>query len=244
MWELVSMWRNPKMVALAALTAGLYAALLMPLADLQALNGTVDLGRVGIAVPLVFSVLFGPAAAWGAAFGNLIRDALGSQVTAASIFGFVGNFMVGYVPYKMWRLLSADEPNVKMPRKMLTYLAASVFACVVCGLVIGLGVYWVWSIPFAEITATVMWTNSMWAVVAGSFLFLAVYGYVQKRKWQYTNILKIHTDAGKTGNLPKIAVLIMVASILACVAAGVLFDFGPVALLPFVAVMIVASAFT
>jgi len=38
------------------------------------------------------SFLFGPAAAFGAAFGNLIADMLGGMLGIGSLFGFVGNF--------------------------------------------------------------------------------------------------------------------------------------------------------
>ncbi len=182
MWDIIAMWRKPKMVALAALIAVLYAAVLIPLGGFQAFNGSVDLGRVGIVVPLVSSVLFGPAAAWGAAFGNVIRDLAGSQLNAASVHGFVANFLVGYMPYLLWTALKANSPRVKMPRKIATFLAASVLACILCAATIGIGVYLLYSVPFPRIFSAVFLTNSFWAVAVGPFLFVATYGCVRKRQ--------------------------------------------------------------
>jgi energy-coupling factor transport system substrate-specific component len=60
----------------------------------------------------VFSILFGPAAAWGSAFGNLIGDFFGT-LGLGSIFGFVGNFLYAYIPYRLWGVhrLSPKDPS-------------------------------------------------------------------------------------------------------------------------------------
>ena len=68
MWDLISMWKNPKMIAFTMLTAVLYAALIFPFQQFTIFGGHADFGRVGIGIPVAFSFLFGPAAAWGAAY--------------------------------------------------------------------------------------------------------------------------------------------------------------------------------
>jgi len=90
--ELVTMWRHTKMVVLVALTAAVYAAILIPFKGIPLIPGITEVRPANV-VPVVFSLLFGPAAAWGSAIGNLIGDLLvpwgraassGSSVTSSS----------------------------------------------------------------------------------------------------------------------------------------------------------------
>src|SRR3989449_7824923 len=72
--DLVGVWRDTRLIVLVAQTAAVYAAILIPFkVGIPIIPGFVEL-RPANAVPIVASLLFGPAAAWGAAFGNLIGD--------------------------------------------------------------------------------------------------------------------------------------------------------------------------
>ena len=71
MFDIFSMWKRPKMVKYVLLTAGLYFAALYPFQALTFFEGYADFGRVGVGIPIAFSFFFGPAAAWGAAIGNI-----------------------------------------------------------------------------------------------------------------------------------------------------------------------------
>src|SRR5512147_558886 len=102
MRDLVAMWKSPKMISLTLFIALLYVAMLFPFQGLTALGGYADFGRAGVGILIAFSFLFGPAAAWGAAIGNAVLDIAVLHVDAASFFGFVGNLLLGYVPYKLW----------------------------------------------------------------------------------------------------------------------------------------------
>lgn len=104
MREVFTMWRHTKMVVLVALTAAVYAAILIPLKGIPLIPGITELRPANV-VPVVFSLLFGPAAAWGSAFGNLIGDFFGT-LGLGSLFGFVGNFFYGLIPYKLWNVSS------------------------------------------------------------------------------------------------------------------------------------------
>ena len=66
MREAVAMWRNTRLVVLTAVSASLYAAILIPFKVLPLIPGVTEL-RPANAVPVVCSFLFGPAGAWGAA---------------------------------------------------------------------------------------------------------------------------------------------------------------------------------
>src|SRR4030065_1816226 len=95
MREVVTMWRHTKMVVLVALTAAVYAAILIPLKGIPLIPGFTEL-RPANAVPVVFSLLFGPAGAWGSAFGNLIGDFFGA-LGPGSIGGVGGGLVFGVV---------------------------------------------------------------------------------------------------------------------------------------------------
>src|SRR5713101_456911 len=71
--ELRLMWRNTRMVVLCAISAALYAAVLVPFKAVPFIPGVTEL-RPANAIPIVCSFLFGPAAAWGSAIGNMIGD--------------------------------------------------------------------------------------------------------------------------------------------------------------------------
>lgn len=160
MLELVSMWKNPKMIAFTALTAGLYAALIFPFQQFTFFEGNADFLRVGMGIPVSFSMFFGPAAAWGTAIGNLIYDASTASLSTASIFGFVGNFMVGLIPYKLWGILTTEKPDLKTAKKLALFVGLSFLACVVCGIVVASGLYWLGIAPFMPTVAVIALTDA------------------------------------------------------------------------------------
>src|SRR5215470_17013513 len=104
MGELFRMWSNTRMVVLTAISAALYAAILIPFKVVPLIPGITEF-RPANAIPVVCSFLFGPAAAWGSAFGNLIGD----------FFGFLGNLCYGLVPYLVWEAVTDASP---VPRSL------------------------------------------------------------------------------------------------------------------------------
>src|SRR5258707_13873332 len=100
MSELSLMWRNTRMVVLCAISAALYAAVLVPFKVVPLIPGVTEL-RPANAIPIVCSFLFGPAAAWGSAIGNMIGDFFGG-VSAGDNFRFFGNLSFGRVSEKWW----------------------------------------------------------------------------------------------------------------------------------------------
>lgn len=98
--ELIVVWKKPKMVKTIALTALIYAAIIIPIKGITFIPYVGNM-RPGAFVPVLAGFIFGPAGAWGAAFGNLIGDLFGT-FNLESIFGFAGNLMLAYLPYKIW----------------------------------------------------------------------------------------------------------------------------------------------
>ncbi len=157
MRELVTMWKDVRMVALADVIAPLYAVGLLPFSNLVLVKGFTTV-RPGNALPVVFALMFGPAAAWGSAFGNLFSDVFGGTLSMASAFGFVANFFTALAAYKLWgnlgRLSSGEEPTMRSPRQLLEYAVVAFVAAVgisvvaVAWLLAGIGIsVWVHGVP-------------------------------------------------------------------------------------------------
>jgi hypothetical protein len=127
MLDLISMWKNPKMIIYFALTAVIY-----PFQQFTVFAGHADYLRVRMGIPMAFSFLFGPAAALGTAVGNLIYDASTNGIRWISLFGFIGNFLIAYLPYKLWNAITAQKPDVRNIKKIALFVGITFVAC--CGL--------------------------------------------------------------------------------------------------------------
>ena len=112
MKEMFTMWRHTNMVVLTALSAAIYAALLIPFQSIPIIPGHASL-RVADIVPMALAILFGPAGAWGSAIGNLIGDFFGT-LSPGAIGGFVSQLVGGMITYKLWGALGALRNDVEI----------------------------------------------------------------------------------------------------------------------------------
>lgn len=192
MREVITMWRHTKMVVLVALTAGVYAAILVPLKAIPLIPGITEIRPANV-IPVVFSLLFGPAAAWGAAFGNLIGDFFGT-LGLGSIFGFVGNFFYGLVAYKLWGkmgLLSSHQPlDSRSGRSVLEYLLLALLASAVCAAFIAWGLELVGLVPFGVVGPIILLNNFLAAAVLGPFLLWLLYPRAKRWDILWTEIME------------------------------------------------------
>lgn len=177
MREIVSMWANTRMVVLAALTAALYAALLIPFKPIPIIPGFTEL-RPAVAVPLVFGYLFGPAGAWGSGLGNVIGDFFGGTLSLGSLFGFAGNFLFALVPYKLLGPVAAGAGATPSPapawRRTALFAAASVPASAACAATIAWGVDLLGLVPFAALGAVIFANNLLVGLTLGPVLLRLV----------------------------------------------------------------------
>lgn len=215
MKEVFKMWKSTKMVVLVALCAGLYAALLIPFKAIVLIPGITEV-RPASALPIVFGLLFGPAGAWGSAIGNLIGDFFGS-LGIGSIFGFFGNFMFAYVPYKIWQNLGIvikedTEPNLKSGRKVVAYIVAALGGALSCALIIGWGLELLGMVPFAALAAIIAMNNSVPSIILGIPLLLVLYPRIKKWDLLWTDIIP-EEDLPQTGGRARIGSIIMVLGI-------------------------------
>ena len=134
------MWGNTRMVVLTAICAALYAAILIPFKVVPLIPGITEF-RPANAIPVVCSFLFGPAAAWGSALGNLIGDFFGG-LGPGDLFGFVGNLLYGLVPYLVWEAVTERPPTISSGGSVMVGLICVItLAATLCASVIGWGLH-------------------------------------------------------------------------------------------------------
>jgi len=244
------MWRNTRMVVLTALCASVYAAVLIPFMIVPLIPGVAHF-RPANALPVVCSFLFGPAAAWGAAMGNLIGDFF-SGIGPGDLFGFVANFLYGVIPYRMWRAWRPDERLPAAPREWAFFFLTITTACLVCAVVVGFGLELLGFVPFAVLANVLVLNNLATTAVLAPLLLRVLYPRVSRARLRYTDVLGPPRPIPARTRALGIALLVT-GSVLAFVAGNVvsggwlppeaLFDLSSrgrlaIAVLPFLAMAI------
>jgi energy-coupling factor transport system substrate-specific component len=250
MKEVFTMWRHTQMVVLVALSAAIYAAVLIPFKGFPIIPGAVELRPANV-FPVVFGLLFGPAGAWGAAIGNLIGDFFGT-LSPGSIGGFVGNFFLGLLPYKMWstffRRDENMETNVDSGKKFAVYIAVAAVASMACAVIIAWWVAVLGIFPFLATLVLIVSNNAIMAMVLGPVLLLALYPRVKQWGLLWTEIM--NPEEVSASRLQKVGNVLVWVGSLGGVAAGIILSLTGVAsdvgiglaLIPFL-ILIIAGAF-
>jgi len=192
MRELFTMWRSTKMVVLAALTAAIYAAILIPFKGIPIIPGITEI-RPAIVVPITFGLLFGPAGAWGSGFGNVIGDLFGGTISLGSIFGFLGNFCFALTTYKVWGnmgpLSAHREVRLDSFRTAAEFVLVAILASAVCALVVAWGVDLLKMLPFTALGAIIFANNAVGGAVLGPVLLRLIQPRVAAWHLLWTDIM-------------------------------------------------------
>lgn len=188
MTDLGLVWRNTRMVVLSAICASLYAAVLIPFKVIPLIPGVTEV-RPANAIPVVCSFLFGPAAGWGAAIGNLIGDFFGG-VGPGDLFGFLGNLAYGYIPYKAWQLVAAEQsPLVTSPMLALKFIFVCLLASAFCADIVGWGENLMALRPFALLGNVIVFNNMLAALALAPFMLAALYPRVKAGRLLYSDVM-------------------------------------------------------
>jgi len=163
MKEVIRMWQQTKLVVLVAIAAGLYAALLIPFKLFQIIPGITEI-RPASCIPIICSLFFGPAAAWGSAIGNLIGDFAG-QFGPGSIPGFIGNFVYAFLPYRIWKkykkTISKEVKNLNDIFFLIFIIFVSSSAC---SSIISWGLQLI-GLPFASLAGIIFLNNFISGII-------------------------------------------------------------------------------
>jgi energy-coupling factor transport system substrate-specific component len=186
--ELLAMWSNTRMVVFVAMSASLYAAILIPFKVIPLIPGITEV-RPANAVPVVCSFLFGPAAGWGAAIGNAIGDTFGG-LGPGDAFGLLGNFLYGIAPYRVWRALGGGRPVPRGAADWARY-AVSVFAgAAACALVVGWGLNLLGFVPFPVLGNVVLLNNLIAAGILSPLVLSQVYPRVERAQLLFGDVIE------------------------------------------------------
>ena len=187
MKELIRCWQHTRMVVLIALCAALYVAVLLPFKIVSIVPGITEI-RPGAALPVFFSIFFGPAAAWGAAFGNTIGDVLGGTIGPGTIPGFFGNFLYGFVPYRILRAFSGSRESLFSVKGGSILIFAVILASALCALPIALGVDLI-GFPFDLVVHTIFLNNVLVCLVLVPLLMKALGKRIRGMKLTYEQVM-------------------------------------------------------
>lgn len=238
------MWRYSTMVVLTVLTAATFAAILIPFKGVPLIPGYTELRPANV-IPLVFGLLFGPAGAWGAALGNLIGDFFGT-LGIGSFFGFWGNFLAAYLPYKMWQ----GAPLHLRKGHLLRFFLAVVLGASGCALAIGFGVEAFKLLPFSIIAVAVLLNNALIVFLLAPLLLKLLEPRVSRWDLYWRELMDPEDCA--PGPAPRLGLVLVWLGAAGGILAGLGASWGlvvlagmpslPVLLAPFMAILILGCA--
>jgi energy-coupling factor transport system substrate-specific component len=207
--ELRAMWHNTRMVVLCVLSAALYAAVLIPFKVLPLIPGVTEV-RPGNAIPVVCSFLFGPAAAWGSAIGNMIGDFFGG-VGPGDVFGFFANLVYGYIPYKLWTIITpGDQGPTNFSAGTITkYTACCLAASILCADLVGWGDNMLSLRPFWILGNVIIFNNMVASIVLAPLILVAVYPRVRAGHLLYRDVMPELRERAKPVRLAGAIMLIL-----------------------------------
>jgi energy-coupling factor transport system substrate-specific component len=179
------MWKNTRMIILVAVCAAIYGAALIAFKTAIPLIPGITEVRVANIFPMVFGMLFGPAGAWGTGIGNLIGDIFGGTLGPTSIPGFLGNFLLGYLPYTMWTTFFpfAERSREWRPerwRSWVNYILIAFISSAACAVVVSIAVDALGIVPYAILTKIITFNDTI-ASWIGVLLFISVYGVTRQQ---------------------------------------------------------------
>lgn len=246
--SLFTLWRSTRLVVLVSVVAAIHAAAVIPFKPIVILPGVTEL-RPGMVFPIVFSLLFGPAAAWGTAIGNTISDLFGS-LGPGTLFGFLGNLVYGYLPWRIWETFRASEPRLRSVGDWLVYILAVGSASAACALIIGWGIHILGLFPFVTTAGIILGNNLIVGLVLGPPFLLAIYPRVARMNLLYADIAgPQHPVSPAARTLSRVAALAGAAAALGGIGAGYLTAVAAgtdaaitAAVTPFVLVVLLAAA--
>lgn len=212
--ETITMWKYTKMNVLVAITAAVYAGLMIPFKPIQIIPGFAEL-RPAVVIPITFGILFGPAAAWGSAIGNIIGDFFGTP-GMGSIPGAIGNFFFPLVCYKLFPIDILKKAKGTLGFNLPIIMRIEIAVILASGAVaftIAWGLEVLRLYPFGFFAAFVFLNNVILSFILVPILLFILFPRVQKWELLWTDILENEfTSNPKWAILGKILITVGVIS--------------------------------
>lgn len=218
MREIIACWQHTRMIVLIGLCAALYAAVFFMFSWIPIIPGLTQF-RPAASLPIVFSVFFGPVAAWGAAFGNVLGDLISGTIGPGSLFGIAGNFIYGYAPYRILRVYAKAEETPVAP-----LLFAIILSSALCAEIIALGVQILGLAPFSFLANVILLNNIVMSLILAPLLIRGLHPRIQRMKTGYTQTMDAREISpalfGKAGAIALAVVVVAVYVIMMVPAVG------------------------
>ena len=181
-------------------------------------------------IPVAFGLLFGPAGAWGMAIGNMLGDIFGGSFALGSIFGLVGNFLLAYIPYKLWAnigVLKKEEslPDLKGVKKIIMFMVIAILANAACSMFIAWGVDLLGIAPFSIIGTTIFINNTIASCTLGFVLTILLFPRIKKWNLYWMDVMT-EEDLPKGGVLAKVGAYITSILVIICFPLGLVFAYS------------------
>ena len=173
--------QNPPLVGkdrryiIALLSAGivvLFAGLGVSIDVMNMADGYTNL-RPENCLSVPSGILLGPLGALSCAVGNLLADFVGN-FDETRVIGFIGNFIMAYLPYKIWRTVSPKAYNTHTWGRILLYVWASALGCLACACMLGICLAHFYHQYYEEIIAEICINNYGFSIGFGLPLFIAL----------------------------------------------------------------------
>jgi energy-coupling factor transport system substrate-specific component len=171
----------------------------------------------------VCSFLFGPAGAWGAAIGNVIGDFFGGM-GPGDLFGFLGNFFYGFIPYKAWEALTDEDPVPHNLRSWAMFVGVVFLASATCALIIGWGINLLGFVPFSVLANIILVNNFVVAVILTPFLLAVLHPRLKRGRLLYRDIAPSRPRRSRTAR--RLALVVVAVATFGGLIAGNLISTG------------------
>ena len=194
MHELAEVWTDRKGLILIGVSALIYALVLVPFNQVHWDIAGISI-RPAAALPVVFGILWGPAAAFGFGIGNIAGDLSGSW-SPMSIFGFLINVLYPYLSYLLWHRLMKGHEMRMGPYSLASFWTVTFVTTLACMFLLAASGTVIFGRPFESKFISYFGNNILWAMAVGPVLFWLTLGpaikngLVYGRKWDRSAMIE------------------------------------------------------
>ena len=129
--------------------------------------------RPANAIPIIAGLLCGPMGALGCAAGNLVADVFGS-LGWQSILGVIGNFLAAFLPWRLWYLYRAEQPNVHSYKNLALYAWLSLISALTVAWFLSFGLELFFGLWIESIYRYVLYNNFAFSLGLGLPIFIVL----------------------------------------------------------------------
>jgi hypothetical protein len=171
---------NVHRLTIGALLTAVFAVTAIAFKSFVLIPGITEI-RICNAFPVPFGMLFGGTGALAVGLGNLLADLVGGTLTPGSIGGFVGNFAMAWIPYKLWnsrQLEHEDFLNPKGPGRILLLWFYTFVSSAACAIIIGFTCDVFSLVPFTVLFPLILINDTIAGIIFGTIIYLILYKQV------------------------------------------------------------------